>query len=741
MDPTKSLLIHEIALVIFLSIVCLCKTKGHSKISMEVEVPELSHFTRVFHSCHIHLINYRKINFDQSKFTSPISISYFTFHKILRNPNLSKTAFYFKLKYEGIKERKDTTRVKANFRWDCNLHVFLLPEDNEIETHEQFPQDLVNRWNGEGQIQRENFKLANHKVFRFDYFFLFTTSTSSEIYGKWAQNLEYATFIENNGYFHRAIVVLQDQDSESTFLDSQASQIQNSIVTFKIIDLFVICPFCSPETYEYVKLDLLLFIGSFTTFNALFNKALSTHHHENPIGITDIKYVGKLFQTEIFESPSFRGISSMDKVDMIYLSILYSNRSYTRVFVPQLRIHSLPSPTLPWITIRVTGSSVMNILQSSYSFITCDGFRGFSRPPFLLFVSAFQPTTWIALVCCGILLALALKVVSKLQKVEVKASFIPLQALLEQDVCMESRKMAGFSWLVGTWMIICVILTNAYKGQTITDLTAPHKPLLYETFDQLLGNREFKFFSKRKRIFVFPTQSFVNYPDPSRNEFLYELFTYQDYISPDASIYQNDPRHIWNSPEFYQEKTKMNKILNQTQSVLHNGTYDALLEAVLDCNKTALLEEVRVIEQYEVILRRLRPQKFVARGKELVLKTSQGWKISTAKDPLLNWRLECFLQSGINLVWQTYLKFLGEIKKNSVEDSFKEDYEGNNGTVASISYGGDATEEETKPLSLGGNLRLVFYTYVLAVIWSIVVYLGECSLYVFAMCQLNLTQN
>jgi hypothetical protein len=51
-------------------------------------------------------------------------------------------------------------------------------------------------------------------------------------------------------------------------------------------------------------------------------------------------------------------------------------------------------------------------------------------------------------------------------------------------------------WICAAWIITSIILTNAYRGDNITALTAPMEPIPFKNFSQLLQNN-FSIFSRK----------------------------------------------------------------------------------------------------------------------------------------------------------------------------------------------------------------------------------------------------
>jgi len=672
--------------------------------------PELNNFTSKFDSCHIHLINYKYVNLDTS--ITPISLSRikswkqkvgnnrFQYFRVLDNTNRTLGSLF---KYQ-----------RANFRWFCTIHIFLLPQPNQVENLDFYP-PFFNYWS---KLEHNRRGMSNRNIYesRMDYCVLITESSDDKIYASWSLELEFGFKIVTGGYIHRTIIVLEY---------SKEYRFERELEISKI---FLVCPFCKYEAFEFIE-TLKINLKSRESFTFQLEKLLMIRHPGNSMDLTDMSYNGELFKDLKFPTYDFFNYSPGESLDLVILGLLCPNQTYMRVFVPIRNVRKDGvTRELPWITLQVTGSKFMQVQSVSYSFLTCDGFKGLPNPTFLLFVSAFHYSIWLSLLFFALIIVVLLKGVFTLNDVKQNPSLIPFMAFLEQGVGGDSTRIASFSWLVGTWMLVCVILSNAYKGQNITDLTAPRKPLLFETFSDLLENN-FTFYSKRRRVYQLDKKEFIYYPYPTATEWVTAVYKYirdqfpaEDY----EQIKSTDPKHSWNSPRFSGIRNEINGISNRTISVLwkEDMSPDPLLEEALNCNRTAIIDEEGKVDKYEAELKQLKPRKYIAKAKQSVLESKAGWSASSAKDPFLSRNVERLLQSGIVGFWQKYKQFLEILTKGSLKKIYEHALKNNEGESV---IGDELLQDlgEAKPLSLLGNMRVVFYLFSFVIFCGIVTYFVE----------------
>lgn len=140
---------------------------------------------------------------------------------------------------------------------------------------------------------------------------------------------------------------------------------------------------------------------------------------------------------------------------------------------------------------------------SGHSFVSCSKSTKFDSLSISGFTSAFGFKTWIFASFISILTIMFLR---RYYNNSIWNSFIfPFNIFLEQEFSLEERKNRYF---VLIWLLMGIILSNGYKGDNITMLTAPISKLKVQTFEDLLS-QNFSLQSQLEKSFVKMHQEFL----------------------------------------------------------------------------------------------------------------------------------------------------------------------------------------------------------------------------------------
>jgi hypothetical protein len=123
--------------------------------------------------------------------------------------------------------------------------------------------------------------------------------------------------------------------------------------------------------------------------------------------------------------------------------------------------------------------------KQKWSFVTCGGTdkNGIS---FIGYVSPFVPTMWGLVFVFYIVLWILVFFVAKRNKCCIPY-MIGFLILLEQDSEVSDRNKIGhYIWVVIIWLLTGVVISNAYRGECVKDLTAPINKLGISSFEQLV---------------------------------------------------------------------------------------------------------------------------------------------------------------------------------------------------------------------------------------------------------------
>jgi len=159
---------------------------------------------------------------------------------------------------------------------------------------------------------------------------------------------------------------------------------------------------------------------------------------------------------------------------------------------------------------------ISSVDQVGLQFIPCDVLHKGSLS-IIGYVSAFELPVWACLIFIIVISVVALKTVESFIYSDGKKSyntlFAPISFLLEQGVQLAYHVFTRL--VVVVWIGMGVVLSNAYKGQNITDLTAPLPPVPIKYFKELL-ELNFTVISRPKSMF-------------SEDEFYVAAYLYNEY--------------------------------------------------------------------------------------------------------------------------------------------------------------------------------------------------------------------
>jgi hypothetical protein len=665
-------------------------------------LPFLPTFLSPFTFCLVHLINYGYLDIPFPYLSSPLLLERFLL-PINGSPSLSGRA------------------QPANFRWTCILHIFLLPNitgqsHNEYDDGQEDDTLIYRRY--KNFLNPTISAKQGQRVPRFDYFFLFTDSQDTEVHRSWLKDIENSldTPEGGSGYFLPAIVQLREQ---------------TNLLTYEVWDFSVVAPFAFPKEFHFISIPLR--IKTLAELEHHFHSAFDLRNPLTPIGVTDMMHSsGLLFQIQPLVPPSFFTFGQDDleeeSLDLAILALASpgNNITFQRIFVPHRDdfLHYPLSPSSPWIIIRSHVSSYMSLHSTAYSFLTCDGLLSFPRPSFLLFLSAFNLTVWVALLIATFSLAFFLQISfnlseykqhcqqsSRISSSALSALLLPLTILLEQGINVKHHSSCiTLTILIHSWSLVCVILSNAYKGQNIVELTAPLKPTLLDSFKQLV---EFKFsiFSKKQQMYQFDKEEYTDHYLHDMTELMRAFYLFTDSIGKDKEGGEMDSDHPWNGENYTELRDLVENVFRQT-TALNKAENRTLLETILECNRSALVDVSDTVDTYEVQLRRMRGNKFIGKGKPpFLFPVESGWMTRSVKDPSLDRRLQRILQAGIPRMWKDYRKYLVGLKMKGERKERNRSTQADDEYIWEVNDNGGDGQNNRKPLSLEGNLRVAFYLF------------------------------
>jgi len=233
--------------------------------------------------------------------------------------------------------------------------------------------------------------------------------------------------------------------------------------------------------------------------------------------------------------------------------------------------------------------------------------------------------------------------------------------------------------VVLVWVGMGVVLSNAYKGQNITDLTAPLPPIPIKYFKELL-ELNFTIISRPKSML-------------SEDEFYVAAYLYNEYeIKGNMSVTLKKLRSEWLNLTVMEETVLeivaqkirnskldyMSKLLPNIQKLVYNQLWNDIMKSnlnegflkyVTNCNRSAYVGYSDEIEESVSILKGLVyhsniPEKrkiaveSVTTGKEILAKSHKTWKVHLVAAPgdYVFKRITGLLESGITKQWYAFEK-------------------------------------------------------------------------------------
>lgn len=127
----------------------------------------------------------------------------------------------------------------------------------------------------------------------------------------------------------------------------------------------------------------------------------------------------------------------------------------------------------------------VNISLNNLRFVAC-GERGISEFAFHELLVAYQLEAWIGIVTAVVVLSYAFKLLWS-PVPHPRHLLALIKVLLEQgDPFLASvAQIQRLRWMIGTFMLIGTVLSNAYKNTNVYNMILPREVLLYEHLDQL----------------------------------------------------------------------------------------------------------------------------------------------------------------------------------------------------------------------------------------------------------------
>ncbi|OXA58839.1 hypothetical protein Fcan01_07329 [Folsomia candida] len=350
-------------------------------------------------------------------------------------------------------------------------------------------------------------------------------------------------------------------------------------------------------------------------------------------------------------------------------------------------------------------SRLLFIRKSEYfTFLSC-GEGNLPALSFQGFISAFDVETWAVIALClvGTTMICISLINKKLdcwsRRFWSESLFGALKLFLEQSNAIiinnatRSKSYAVYC-IWGASLAMCVIIGNQYKGENISQISAPFQSEPPDTFKSLISS-EYKIYSK---IHLTLQQSISElfsasiHTSPVLEDYT-EIHPFEEHIvsfSPAKYILQNVHFHP-----------------NETLAIILSQSNFSFLKALAPCDKIALAgwkDELKTL--HNQLRSRIKGHKLVGIGNENLYQRHHGWEIYNWPDRNAFMKFYSLHESGISNQWINIENFR-DMKFMST----------------------DSTRNVYKPLQLSGNTGTIFLLYMAGNVIGIVIILAEISIH------------
>lgn len=199
--------------------------------------------------------------------------------------------------------------------------------------------------------------------------------------------------------------------------------------------------------------------------------------------------------------------------------------------------------------------------------------------------------------------------------------------------------------LLGPWILMCLIITNAFRGDNVTNVLHPLRAVSIENFGQLVASNSLGYSDMKG----------VNIPYPSfMMEYDYLLFNYHAYQTSFLSSFISDERH-----KYLGAKLRLS-------SIDARGQLLTLTEPLIK-GRVFLGWSDKLKETLSMAKSRF-PRLVWHMGKEHLARTAYGLEPRHVSNPVLLSRIDGLYQSGITEKWIWYKENSGRVNEYNATD-------------------------------------------------------------------------
>ncbi|CAL8127483.1 unnamed protein product [Orchesella dallaii] len=295
----------------------------------------------------------------------------------------------------------------------------------------------------------------------------------------------------------------------------------------------------------------------------------------------------------------------------------------------------------------------------------------------------------------------------------------PVMALLEQGDPFASRylRIRRLRLAICVFLLMSLVISNAYKNENVTKITLPFAPLPVNTFAALVKH-SFEVFT-RIRIVGGSKNLEKYFPDLTSMVDAERKGDKHDSTSLPSELYlyamgQYAPSHLVNDSTLQNMSTEAEKMLNYTnihpqwKSILFKG-YPKTVNLLGDyCNGTALfLPDIEAIEAFYELSNIHKNHGKVFISKETLFNVDYGIQFFRWVSPNVLRRMSGLIEAGLWEWWSKFfVVFLARIKGEQADNINLE-------------------EDMSKTITLRGHISVVFVVYLFGLVVSLATFAFE----------------
>jgi hypothetical protein len=669
-------------------------------------------FLSPFKECLIRLVNYQSLDLDWLRV--PVVLDKYSVGWVHKGQlGWMKSAVYV----NGSEVYVPKTPSQIPFNWNCLLQAYLFPPRRKSfykvdffgdqlimpRTIDYFLPDLWDLSREEVFVQR------SHAIFHL--MVVPTVQKDVEWIKKWALGV----YIKADIPFNRIAISVDSN--------------------FEILKACIVCQFCKRYEYSTIALELESMLYELESLQFAFGKVnevnvgvpwliLDQQRPESDNYVSEIKSDSEM-------KYGLRSLSTETDINHVMFTLTVRNGSawkepyleenieYHRRYMFSPRIHFNERDNYQFFSLR----------EESIKFLTCDGAIR-ETISFIGFISAFDISSW--LVCLilwflSIITYLAIYAVKRISLSEIRELRV-LEAienvgriLLEQGDILRGkyRKEVSILFLSGSWLLMGMVLSNAYKGNNIKELSAPRRLQLVHRFDQL--------YEKNFTLYMYPS---------SRLDGLYRGIQMSEMKIPadqkwrlkvttngrlgltfggDQSIIGDELEELVNGLRWraFQEKNgsalkatfqrQIDKFVDLYNHVIQipweyygGSRNETPFDVALSCNQSSYGDWTSKIQVMKIKMEQLKPDRHVVESTEGIVQKRMGWVMRKWFDGGILRRVSALVESGIVEEW----KMLDlRLQKMKIRKEAKE----------------EMSEDEPIVIGLEHNVSTVFYIFLVCV--------------------------